>query len=183
MICCITRTVSISSDPFVPECERQRLERERKETENSLPNFSVVVGVSGTRNFPIGGGWGISITADISWEFGTCCDKKDKKNKNFRKLTGTISAGPYAGVRPPIVPPSVKPLEVPLGFIGDCPEPGESYDGFLSFEFSAGGPYVGCSYSFKENKWSCGAGFTLEKITEISVSVKGGISYEKVSLF
>ena len=165
------------------ECERKRLERERKETENSLPNFSVVVGVSGTRNFPIGGGWGISITADISWEFGTCCDKKDKKNKNFRKLTGTISAGPYVGVRPPIVPPSVKPLEVPLGFIGDCPEPGESYDGFLSFEFSAGGPYVGCSYSFKENKWSCGAGFTLEKITEISVTVKGGISYEKVTVF
>ena len=98
-------------------------------------------------------------------------------------MIGTISAGPYAGVKPPIELPSVKPLEVSLGYIGDCPEPGETYDGFLSFQFSVGGPHVGCSYSFNDKKWDCDAGFVLEKITEVSVDAKGGISYEKVIVF
>ena len=162
--------------------ESQRIERERQATENALPNFSFVVGVSGSRNFPIGGGWGISITTDISWEFGTCCDK-DNKRKNFRKLIGKISAGPYVGFAPPFVLPELKPLEVPVGYIGACPEPGETYDGFLSFQFSAGGPYVGCSYSFKDRKWSCGAGFTFEKITDIKLVTEGGVSYEVATIY
>ena len=162
--------------------EAQRIERERQATENALPNFSLVVGVSGSRNFPVGGGWGITITTDISWEFGTCCDKENN-TKNFRKLIGKISAGPYVGVASPIVLPELKPLEVPVGYIGECPEPGETYDGFLSFQFTAGGPYVGCSYSFKDKKWSCGAGFTIEKITNIKLAVEGGVSYEVVTIY
>ena len=162
--------------------ESQRIERERQATENALPNFSLVVGVSGPRNFPIGGGWGISITTDISWKFGTCCDK-DNKRKNFRKLIGKISAGPYVGFAPPFVLPKLKPLEVPVGYIGACPEPGETYDGFLSFQFSVGGPYVGCSYSFKDRKWSCEAGFTFEKITDIKLVTEGGVSYEVATIY
>ena len=162
--------------------ESQRIARERQATENALPNFSLVVGVAGSRNFPVGGGWGITVTTDISWEFGTCCDK-EKKRKNFRKLIGKISAGPYVGFAPPIALPELKPLEVPVGYIGDCPSPGGTYDGFLSFQFTAGGPYVGCSYSFKAKEWSCDAGFTFEKITDIKLVAEGGVSYEVVSIY
>ena len=78
---------------------------------------------------------------------------------------------------------SLKPLEVPVGYIGECPKPGGAYDGFLSFKFTAGGPYVGCSYSFKDKKWSCGAGFTFEKITDIKLVAEGGVSYEVVTIY
>ena len=164
------------------EAERQKLERERKATESILPNFAVIIGVSGTRNFPVGGGWGISLTANISLEVGTCCDK-EKKIRSYRKLMGTISAGPYWGFKPPFEFPNIFPPEVPLGYIGECPEPTGKYNGFLSFKFKAGGPYVDCSYSFKEGKWSCDAGFALEKISSVSVEIEGGVSYERVSVF
>ncbi len=35
----------------------------------------------------------------------------------------------------------------------------------------------------KEGMWSCGAGFALEKITDVSLETKGGVSYEKVTVF
>ena len=162
------------------EAERQRLERERQETESAMPDLSVIIGVSGTRNFPVGGGWGISLTANISWEFGSCCDKTENKRKEYRKLIGSISAGPYVGVAPIIELPSPNPPEVRID-LDECPPSGESYDGFLSFKFDAGGANFECSFLFSDKKWHCGAGFSLNKITNIKLSIEGGVSYEKVT--
>ena len=34
---------------------------------------------------------------------------------------------------------------------------------------------------FSDKKWHCGAGFSLNKITNIKLSTEGGVSYEKVT--
>ncbi len=39
------------------------------------------------------------------------------------------------------------------------------------------------SYSFKDAKWSCGAGFALAKVTNVSFSGGGGVVYEMVTLY
>ena len=162
------------------EAELQRLERERQETESAMPDLSAIIGVSGPRNFPVGGGWGISLTANISWEFGSCCDKTENKRKEYRKLIGSISASPYVGVAPIIEIPSPNPPEVRID-LDECPPSGESYDGFLSFKFAAVGANFECSFLFSDKKWHCGAGFSLDKITSIKLSIEGGVSYEKVT--
>ena len=145
-----------------------------------MPDLSAIIGVSGTRNFPVGGGWGISLTANISWEFGSCCDKTENKRKEYRKLIGSISASPYVGVAPIIEIPSPNPPEVRID-LDECPPSGESYDGFLSFKFAAVGANFECSFLFSDKKWHCGAGFSLDKITSIKLSIEGGVSYEKVT--
>ncbi len=170
--------------PMSPEecrAEAERQAREKAETERVMPNLSITVGVSGTRSFPIGIG-GISIKATVEWKFGTCCDKNEKRKRSYKKLTGSVLAIPYLGFRSPISLPEPDPPAIRVD-LDKCPSPGDNYDGVLSFTMTVGGSFVECSYSFKDAKWSCGAGFELAKVTNVSISGGGGVVYEQITLY
>ena len=166
------------------EAERQRLERERKETEIAMPDImaGLNVGVSGSRNFPIGGAWGITVTVSVSTTNGTCCDKETKARRKYEKLSASITVSVYGGVKPPIELPDPEPTVVVK--LATCPEPDPgSYDGAFVVDIEAGGPSVSCSFSFTKGKWDCEAGFKLKAITKVSLSVGGQISYEQIKVY
>ena len=164
--------------------EQQRLERERKETESAMPDIraGLNVDVSGGRNFPLGGAWGITVKVSVSKTAGTCCDKETKARRQYEKLTASITVSVYGGAKPLIEIPDPEPaLIVALAACPD-PDPG-SYDGAFVVDIDAGGPSVSCSYSFTKGTWECDAGFKLKAITKVSLSVGGQISYEQVKVY
>lgn len=166
------------------EAEWQRLERERKETERAMPNIraGLNVDVSGSRNFPIGGLWGITVTMSVSKTEGSCCDEETRKNRQYQKLSASITVSAYGGVKPPIE--FSKPEPVVVVHLGACPKPDPgTYDGAFVVVMEVGGPSVSCSFSFTKGEWDCEAGFKLKAITRLSLTVGGQISYEQIKVY